>query len=130
MMFDEINGLISSVLELYKKRRVDGDTPEVSRLADELMAFAARHSLEDEMRQLREEHLPTRSNQIMTIGDANAIIKCLLSLQSRFVEAPVGINALVMSQSLVRSMSEKAEEMPVDAACNGILERDWRPKAA
>ena len=85
-MFDEINELISLVLDLYKIRRVDGDTPEVSQLADKLVAFATRYSLDDELRKLREEHLPTRSTQIMTIEDANAIIKYLLSLQSRFVE--------------------------------------------
>ena len=89
-MHNEINRLIQRVLELYKKDRVDGDTPEVSRIADELMAFAARHSLEEELRQLRESHLPTRSNQLMTIEDANAIIEYLLSLQSRFVGAPAG----------------------------------------
>ena len=95
MMLEEINDLILSVLELYKKDRVDGDTPEVSKLADELIAFAARHSLEDELHQLREEHLPTRSNLKMTVEDANAIIKCLLSLQSRFVEGPAGIKAFL-----------------------------------
>ena len=39
-------------------------------------------------------------------------------------------NGLVMSQSLVRGIGEEAEEMPVDTALNGILERDWRPKGA
>ena len=67
MILDEINELISSMLELYKKRRVDGDTPEVSKLAEKLVAFATRYSLEDELHQLREAHLPTRSNQKMTV---------------------------------------------------------------
>ena len=95
MILDEINELISSMLELYKKRRVDGDTPEVSKLAEKLVAFATRYSLEDELRQLREAHLPTRSNQIMTVEDANTIIKYLLSLQSRFLENPAGIKTIL-----------------------------------
>lgn len=95
MILDEINELISSMLELYKKRRVDGDTPEVSKLAEKLVAFATRYSLEDELHQLREAHLPTRSNQKMTVEDANTIIKYLLSLQSRCMEAPVGIKTIL-----------------------------------
>ena len=107
-MNNEINRLIRRILELYKKRRVDGDTPEVSRLADELMAFATRYSLEDELRQLREAHLPTRSNQIMTIEDANAIIKYLLSLQSRFVEPPAEIKA-VLHPDILRVAESRME---------------------
>lgn len=80
-MADEIDDLILKVLELYSKHRVDGDTPEVSELADKLLAFAVRHSLEAEIREMREAHLPTRSNQRMTVEDANAIIKKLLSLR-------------------------------------------------
>ena len=80
-MADEIDDLILKVLKLYRKRRVDGDTPEVAELVDKLLAFAVRHSLEDEVRGIREAHLPTRSNQRMTVEDANAIIKKLLSLR-------------------------------------------------
>lgn len=80
-MVDEIDDLILKVLELYAKHRVDGDTPEVSELGDKLLSFAIRHSLEDEIREVREAHLPTRSNQLMTVNDANAIIKKLLSLR-------------------------------------------------
>ena len=82
-MADEIDDLILKVLELYTKRRVDGDTPEVSELGDKLLAFAVRHSLEDEVREMREAHLPTRSNQLMNVEDANAIIKKLLSLRKK-----------------------------------------------
>ena len=95
MALNEIADLISSVLELYKKNRVDGDTPEVARLADQLVAFATRHSLENELGQLREAHLPTRSNQRMEIDDANAIIRHLLSLQSRFVEDRFSIKTIL-----------------------------------
>ena len=35
-MVDEIDDLILKVLELYSKHRVDGDTPEVSKLGDKL----------------------------------------------------------------------------------------------
>ncbi len=80
-MVDEIDELILKVLELYSKHRVDGDTPEVSELGDKLLVFAVRYSLEDEVRALREAHLPTRSNQRMTVEDANAIIRKLLSLR-------------------------------------------------
>ena len=82
-MVDEIDDLILKVLELYRKHRVDGDTPEVSELGDKLLAFAVRHSLEDEIREMREAHLPTRSNQRMNVEDANAIIKKLLSLRKK-----------------------------------------------
>jgi len=84
MMLDEIDELIELVLELYKKKHVDGDTWEVSVLAEKLMMFAVRYSLESEMCKLREKHLPIRSNQKMTVEDANAIIQHLLSLRSRF----------------------------------------------
>ena len=94
-MWNEINELILSVLELYKKRRVDGDAPEVAMIADRLMAFAVRHSLENEISQLRKAHLPTRHNQIMTVEDANVIIKYLLSLQSRMAEDLAGLKALI-----------------------------------
>ena len=94
-MFDEIDELILTVLELYKKRRVDGDTQEVSKIADALMAFAARHSLEDEICQLRKAHLPTRHNQVMTVEDANAVIKYLLTLRSRMVEDFAAIKAIL-----------------------------------
>lgn len=82
-MADEIDDLILKVLELYRMHRVDGDTPEVSELGDKLMAFAVRHSLEDEILEMREAHLPTRSNQRMNVADANAIIKKLLSLRKK-----------------------------------------------
>ena len=39
-------------------------------------------------------------------------------------------NSLVMSQSLVRAMSEKSAEMPVDTAYNGIRECDLWLNAA
>ena len=94
-MYKEINRLILSVLELYKKNRVDGGTPEVLKFADELVAFATQHSLEDEVRRLREPHLPTRFNQQMTVEGTNAIIEYLLSLQSRFVEAPAEVKAIL-----------------------------------
>ena len=74
-MADEIDDLILKVLELYRMHRVDGDTPEVLELGDKLLAFAFRHSLEDEIREMREAHLPTRSNQRMEVADANAIIQ-------------------------------------------------------
>ncbi len=80
-MVDEIDDLILRVLELYSKHRVDGDTPEVSELADKLLAFAVWHSLENEVRDVRVAHLPTRSNQRMNVEDANAIIKKLMSLR-------------------------------------------------
>lgn len=82
-MADEIDDLILKVLELYRMHRVDGDTPEVSELGDKLMAFAVRHSLEDKIREMREAHLPTRSNQRMEVEDANAIIKKLVSLRKK-----------------------------------------------
>ena len=82
-MADEIDDLILKVLELYRMHRVDGDTPEVSELGDKLLAFAVRHSFEDEIREMREAHLPTRSNQRMEVEDANAIIKKLVSLRKK-----------------------------------------------
>lgn len=82
-MADEIDDLILKVLELYRMHRVDGDMPEVSELGDKLIAFAVRHLLEDEIREMREAHLPTRSNQRMNVADANAIIKKLLLLRKK-----------------------------------------------
>ena len=103
-MFDEIDDLILKVLELYRMHRVDGDTPEVSELGDKLMAFAVRHSLEDEIREMREAHLPTRSNQRMEVEDANAIIKKLLSLRNKLV--PCRIGARDMLHPVIVSVSE------------------------
>lgn len=94
-MVDEIDDLILKVLELYSKHRVDGDTPEASELGDKLLAFAVRHSLEDEVCEVREAHLPTRSNQRMTIEDANAIIKKLLSLRHTTASGLAGIRDLL-----------------------------------
>ena len=91
---DEIDELVLCVLELYKKRRVDGDTPEVAQLVEKLVAFATRHSLEDELRQVRKRHLPTKSTERMEIEDANSIIKHLLSLRSRLGGGPNDIKAL------------------------------------
>ena len=103
-MVDEIDDLILKVLELYSKNRVDGDTPEVSELGDKLLAFAVRNSLEDEVCEMREAHLPTRSNQRMTVEDANAIIKKLLSLRNKLV--PCRIGARDMLHPVIVSVSE------------------------
>ena len=100
-MIDEIDDLILKVLELYSKHRVDGDTPEVSELRDKLLSFAVHHSLEDEVRELREAHLPARSNQRMEVADANAIIKKLLSLRKTTVPCFVGTND-VLHPAVVR----------------------------
>ena len=94
-MVDEIDDLILTVLELYRKHRVDGDTPEVSELGDKLLAFAVRHSLEDEVREVREAHLPTRSNQRMNVEDANAIIKFLLLLRKKIAPCRVGVREVL-----------------------------------
>ena len=94
-MVDEIDDLILQVLELYRKHRVDGDTPEVSELGEKLLAFAVRHSLEDEVREVREAHLPTRSNQRMTVEDANAIIKFLLLLRKKIAPCRVGVREVL-----------------------------------
>ena len=94
-MVDEIDDLILKVLELYRKHRVDGDTPEVSELGEKLLAFAVRHSLEDEVREVREAHLPTRSNQRMTVEDANAIIKFLLLLRKKIAPCRVGVREVL-----------------------------------
>ena len=90
-MVDEIDDLILKVLVLYSKHRVNGDTPEVSELGDKLLAFAVRYSLEDEVREMCEAHLPTRSNQRMTVEDANAIIKRLLSLRKMTAPSLIGM---------------------------------------
>ena len=90
-MVDEIDDLIQKVLVLYSKHRVNGDTPEVSELGEELLAFAVRNSLEDEVHEMCEAHLPTRSNQRMTVEDANAIIKKLLSLRKMTAPSLVGM---------------------------------------
>ena len=103
-MVDEIDDLILKVLELYRKHRVDGDTPEVSELGDKLLAFAVRHSLEDEIREMREAHLPTRSNQRMKVEDANAIIKFLLSLRNKIVPCCGGVRD--MFHPVIVSVSE------------------------
>ncbi len=94
-MVDEIDDLILKVLELYRKHHVDGDTPEVSELGDKLLAFAVRYSLEDEVCEMREAHLPTRSNQQMTVEDANAIIKFLLSLRNKIVPCRAGVRGVL-----------------------------------
>jgi uncharacterized protein (TIGR02391 family) len=94
-MADEIDDLILKVLEFYRKHRVDGDTPEVSELGDKLLAFAVRYSLEDEVCEMREAHLPTRSNQQMTVEDANAIIKKLLSLRNKIVPCRAGVREVL-----------------------------------
>ena len=91
---DEIDELVLCVLELYKKRRVDGNTPEVAQLTEKMIAFAIRHSLEDELRQVREKHLPTKSTEYMEIEDANSIIIHLLSLRSRSEVGPHDIKTL------------------------------------
>ena len=94
-MVDEIDDLILKVLELYRKHRVDGDTPEVLELGEKLLSFAVRHSLEDEVREVREAHLPTRSNQQMTVEDANAIIKFLLLLRKKIAPCRVGVREVL-----------------------------------
>ena len=94
-MADEIDDLILKVLEFYRKHRVDGDTPEVSELGDKLLAFAVRYSLEDEVCEMREAHLPTRSNQKMTVEDANAIIKFLLLLRKKIAPCRVGVREVL-----------------------------------
>ena len=84
-MHDEIDDLILLVLKLYPKHIVTGDTPEVAELSEKLVSFATRRSVEDELREVRRMHLPTRSNQRMMVEDANAIIRYLLSLRSRIM---------------------------------------------
>ena len=105
-MYNEIDNLILLVLKLYEKRIVNGDTPEVSNLAEEMASFASRHSLEDEIRDVLRNHLPTRSSQRMTVHDANRIIQYLLSLRSRCTFETVGVPPL-FHPSIVRVASPR-----------------------
>lgn len=80
-MSEEIDAIISRILELYRRDRVTGDTREATEIRDVLIAFAVRYDIEGTLRPMLDAHLPTRSNQKMSVEDANALIKCLMSLR-------------------------------------------------
>lgn len=78
-MHDEIDELIKMVLSLLEKRRVDVDTPGVAALSDKLTAFGVKYSCEEEVRELKQNHVPHKSGQLMNDNDVSSIIRFLLS---------------------------------------------------
>lgn len=85
-MSEEIDKLILMVLRLLEKEYVNVNTPGVSDLSDALTVFATKYSCVEEMRMLKNEHLPYKSGLKMTDEDVSAIIRFLLSMRGRVRE--------------------------------------------
>lgn len=78
-MIDEIDELIAMVLSLLEKRRVNVDTLGVAELSDKLTEFGVKYSCEAEVREVKQNHVPHKSDQWMNDEDVSSIIKFLLS---------------------------------------------------
>ena len=78
-MHDEIDELIAMVLSLLEKRRVNVDTLGVAELSDKLTEFGVKYSCEAEVREVKQNHVPHKSDQWMNDEDVSSIIKFLLS---------------------------------------------------
>ena len=78
-MIDEIDELIAMVLSLLEKRRVNVDTPGVAALSDKLTAFGVKHSCEEEVCEVKQNHVPHKSGLLMNDKDVSSIIRFLLS---------------------------------------------------
>ena len=78
-MIDEIDKLIAMVLSLLEKRRVNVDTLGVAELSDKLTEFGVKYSCEAEVREVKQNHVPHKSDQWMNDEDVSSIIKFLLS---------------------------------------------------
>ena len=78
-MHDEIDELIAMVLSLLEKSSVNVDTPGVTALSDKLTEFGVKYSCEGEVREVKQNHVPHKSGQLMNDKDVSSIIRFLLS---------------------------------------------------
>ena len=64
---------------MLEKRRVNVDTLGVAELSDKLTEFGVKYSCEAEVREVKQNHVPHKSDQWMNDEDVSSIIKFLLS---------------------------------------------------